>query len=131
VKKPRIIKWTRFFPDVVVWISVAKLDASWKNDGIYYVGVGACGPGNAKPTKYKAFGEWLKQGDPVWMPHIGISDGHVSFSDGRHRFAWLRDHGVRTLPVTVSPGIAAEIRRRFGTQSRTSRLRMKNDANAS
>jgi hypothetical protein len=57
------------------------------------------------------------------MPHVGLTDeGYIVFSDGRHRFAWLRDHGLLTLPVTVSPDIEVEVRRRFGTKSRISRL---------
>jgi hypothetical protein len=24
------------------------------------------------------------------------------FTDGRHRFAWLRDHGLRALPVETA-----------------------------
>jgi hypothetical protein len=56
------------------------------------------------------------------MPHVALADeGYIVFSDGRHRFAWLRDHGVRALPVTVSPDIEVEVRRRFGTKSRISR----------
>ncbi|WP_143066275.1 hypothetical protein [Burkholderia cepacia] len=30
-----------------------------------------------------------------------IVDGTVVFTDGRHRFAWLRDHGLRALSVEV------------------------------
>lgn len=74
------------------------------------------------PERYWGFGEWLAERRKVWMPDVGLSDGHISFNDGRHRFAWLRDHGVRALPVTVSPRIEAEMERRFGTKSRTSRL---------
>jgi hypothetical protein len=118
----RIIEWIPMYPDVVVWVSVARLDASWHHHVSYYVGPHATGPGNAMPSRYKRFGEWLAEGRQVWMPHIGLSGRHVSFSDGRHRFAWLRDNGVKALPVTVSPQIAAEIQRRFGTKTRISRL---------
>ena len=121
--KWRVIDWIPVCPDdVVVWISVTKLDASWKHHAPYYVGVGVSGPGNGSLSRYQRFGEWLAKGEPVWMPHVGFSNGHVSFSDGRHRFAWLRDHGVKALPVTVSPDIVAEMKRRFGTRSRISRF---------
>jgi hypothetical protein len=121
-----VIEWTALYPDPVVWINVMKLDASWRHDATYYVGRGAAGPGNAKPSKYNRFGKWFSEPHPaVWMPDVGLTDGIVRFSDGRHRFAWLRDHGVRVLPVTVSPEIEAEMRRRFGTKSRRSGLSRK------
>jgi len=121
--KTHIIEWIPMYPDPVVWISVVKLDASWRHDTPYYVGKNAIGPGNGSPSRYKKFGKWIAEGHPIWMPHMGLADdGYIVFSDGRHRFAWLRDHGVRALPITVSPDIEAEVRRRFGTKSRTTRL---------
>ena len=122
-----IIEWTALYPDPVVWISVAKLDASWRHDVGFYLGKYATGPGNAQPYSYNRFGEWLAKPHPtVWMPHVALdADGNITFSDGRHRFAWLRDHGVRVLPVTVSPEIEAEVRRRFGTKGRRSCLSRK------
>lgn len=111
------------YPDPIVWISVVKLDASWRHDAPYYVGKRAIGPGTGDPSRYKKFGDWFVEGHKIWMPHVGLTDeGYIVFSDGRHRFAWLRDHGLLTLPVTVSPDIEVEVRRRFGTKSRISRL---------
>ena len=49
-------------------------------------------------------------------------DGEISFTDGRHRFAWLRDHGLKVLPVQVPPEKALLIEARFGTTSRMSSL---------
>lgn len=60
-------------------------------------------------------------GEPVELPAVGIDDdGSVGFTDGRHRFAWLRDHGVHSMPVQVSADQAAEIESRFGTTDKTS-----------
>lgn len=118
----RVVHWVPMYPDPVVWVSVKKLDASWRRDISYYVGRGVTGPGNGRPSRYKRLGEWLTATDVIWMPHVGLVDAIISFSDGRHRFAWLRDHGVRSLPVTVSPQIEAEMKRLFGTKSRESRF---------
>lgn len=104
--------------DPIVLISVTRLDKSWKCDGGLYIRKHARGNGSASRAKYKRFGCWFRDALPVQMPHIGISEGHVSFTNGRHRFAWLRDHGVRALPVTVTRENLAEIRRRFGIKRR-------------
>jgi hypothetical protein len=116
------LQWKPRYSGPVVWVSIPKLDRSWKH-GVYYVGKYARGNETASRSKYERFGEFVRKGQPVEMPHIAIGDGHVSFTDGRHRFAWLRDHGARAIPVTVWPEILAEVTRRFGTKSRTSRVR--------
>ena len=116
------IKWLPGDTDPVVWINVPKLDTSWKHDSDFYVSRGARGGETADRLKYRKFGAWFRQSLPVLMPRITIDNGRISFTNGRHRFAWLRDHGVCALPVTISPGKVAEVRRLFGTKSRTSRL---------
>ena len=113
--------------DMVVWINVAKVDASWQRDATYYVGLnGTCAPGGSgSKKKYDRFGAWIKHHSCVWMPHLGIGDlGIIEFTEGRHRFAWLRDHGLKAMPVTTSPAQEAELWRGFGTRSRASRLKI-------
>ena len=58
------------------------------------------------------------------MPRIGLYKGQIEFTDGYHRVAWLRDHGVKDLPVTASsdPGQSDEIEKLFGTEARVSIL---------
>lgn len=41
---------------------------------------------------------------------------------GRHRFAWLRDHGVRAMPMQVSPDEANWFAEQIGTLLRVSIL---------
>jgi hypothetical protein len=103
-------------PDETVWISVAKLDASWKKNRSQYFGPGGSGP--VIDDRYNKFGTWLQRGEPVWIPWVVLDDGEIAFTDGRHRFAWLRDHGVKSIPIDVDPAIADEIRKRFGTVQR-------------
>src|SRR5437016_472181 len=96
---PSTIKWKRQWGgnDRVVWVIVRKIDKAWRNDPVpgYYIPHGAC---------YEhPFRDWLERGshkERAWMPHIGFY-GFVSFVDGRHRFAWCRDHGVKAMPVSV------------------------------
>jgi hypothetical protein len=54
------------------------------------------------------------------MPTVALHAGGLCFSNGRHRFAWLRDHGVEALPLATIHGkrLEAEV----GTELRESRL---------
>src|ERR1700733_6195714 len=71
------------------------------------------------------FGNWLEKFSDTrraWMPHIGYYD-FVSFTDGRHRFAWCRDHGVKSMPVSVpTRKQAVVVGRLFGSSARICRL---------
>jgi hypothetical protein len=105
-------------PDETVWVLAARLDASWKKNRAQYIGPGGSGP--AIGDRYKKFGSWLNRGETVWIPWVGLKNGEICFTDGRHRFAWLRDHGVEAMPIDVDLAIVEEMRRRFGTSRRAS-----------
>ena len=120
-----LISWVSQWPtadDEVVWVVVAKVDVSWRRDQAAYIQPGGTMP-PASRGKYEKVGNWVVSGRPVWMSHVSLDDnGDVSFTDGRHRFAWMRGHGVRSLPVTTAPDQARAFRARFGSRSRTCRL---------
>jgi hypothetical protein len=117
--------WDPEHQDAVVWIDVGKLDQSWRKDGDY---VGPVGAGSNMEGRYQSFGEWvgeaMKAGWSVFMPDVCLDDdtGEIVFNDGRHRFAWLRDHRAAAMPVSVPLGQAATIRARFGTRCRKTTL---------
>lgn len=120
----RILKWRPVVPhwggaDPFVWVSVAKLSKSWRRSSQY---VSQGGGGDAIGTRYEKFGKWVAQGFPIDMCTIGLVEGVAEFTDGRHRFAWLRDHGVLAMPVHTSPQLVAEFARRFGALSQISVL---------
>ena len=119
----RRITWHNQFPDVdfPVWIDVAKLDAAWQLDDGYVGPPGSARPGN-QPGKYPRAGKWFEQHLYAYMPVVSPVGDAVSFTDGRHRFAWLRDHEVKALPIVPDARDVAEMRRRFGTRLRVSRL---------
>ena len=105
--------------DVAVWINVGALDAAWRLDAQYYLPPGS--PNSRH--KYVAFGEWFAMTHEwVAMPVVGMTGEAADFTDGRHRFAWMRDNGVEALPVACEPGEANDLIRRFGTDLRVSRL---------
>jgi hypothetical protein len=75
---------------------------------------------------YHPFGDWLQESankERAHMPHIGLYYGYISFADGRHRFAWCRDHCVTAMPVSVpSRAQLIKITSLFGSASRTCRV---------
>lgn len=118
------IRWQRQWgrDDVVVWLDVAKADRAWQSDADYYIAAG--GPGSE--WKYRKFGEWLEANPAfeIWMPHVSLRHYTMHFTDGRHRFAWMRDHGAETLPVTIAPAQAARLQSWLGA-ARPSNMRRK------
>jgi hypothetical protein len=107
VRSPRSVRER----DVLVSVNVAKLDRSWSDDYGFYIGRG--GSGAAIEGRYENFGQWFEQGAPIEAPEVTINQGHVVFRNGRHRFAWLRDHGVKTITVAVDKETAAQFRKLF------------------
>jgi hypothetical protein len=111
---------------------VAKLDASWRKDPALWL----------PPGSGSRIGRWLaKQRSlrcriimPVigWVPEVirdqrGRAIGetgayHVVFENGRHRTAWVRDHGATALPVLVDASDADVIESELGTSDRVCRV---------
>ena len=107
VKDPR----ARAAGDVLVEVSVAKLDKAWEKDGAYLIPPG----GGADRQKYQNARAFVGSGKKVEAPRAHLDrKGGVSFSDGRHRAAAVRDAGKKTMYVTVSRGQAARVRRELG-----------------
>jgi hypothetical protein len=96
--------------DVVVWVSVPKVNVLWRKDRGFYLSPRAC----PSLYRYQRFGEWIQTNTDIWMSHLGLYEGRISFADGRHRFAWFRDHGLESLPVTTARGDGAKLRRAVG-----------------
>lgn len=115
----RRIEWVPQWPeadddDLIVWVSIAKADASWRRDDLYV-------PRGAPDSrgKYDRAGEWILTSPlPIEMPHVSLYRGALSFTDGRHRFAWVRDHGGKAIPLTIWKREAKRLTERFGTPLR-------------
>ena len=82
----------------VVWIDVAKVDLAWAISENYVSKGGGCA---GIPERYEQFGIWFELKVPIQIACIDLLDEAIEFIDGRHRFAWLRDHGVKIMPVHV------------------------------
>jgi hypothetical protein len=108
-----------------VWVDVLKLDAVLQLEPYRYVGVGGQ---NGIDGRYVGVGEFVASGKALLMPRVGLGGdaNHrtIQIYDGRHRFAWMRDHGADALPVIVLVGQARKIARLVGTKARVCRVRM-------
>lgn len=114
------IEWKMALPqsgDVPVWVSVAKLEHEWQRSMGEYIGVAGH---NAMPGKYANFAGWIMSAKHVEMPEVCFVDGFVRFNNGRHRFAWLRDHGMTALQVNVQPSDVSTFEKQFGAKNRKS-----------
>jgi hypothetical protein len=102
--------------DRVVWVDIARANESWRRERGYYLRRGA-------PNRTA---DWIVRLGfrRIPMPHVSVDDaGRFNFTDGRHRFGWFRDQGVKAMPVTVATKGDAELaKRRFGSRRRTVRV---------
>jgi hypothetical protein len=107
------IKWIDPYnvDDVVVRVSVSKVEERWRLDKGYYLSPRTC----QRQTRYWKFDEWIKTHTEVWMPVLTLmDDGRIAFTDGRHRFSWFRDHGLMEMRVLTGRGEGAALRRAVG-----------------
>jgi len=111
--------WEDAEPDAVVWVDVAALDRAWRLS-VQHVGAGGH---NGQDDRYAGVGRWFAANRHCDMGCASLEDAAVLFTDGRHRFAWLRDKGVKALPLQVPPDQAGDFLRRFGAEIRETVLR--------
>lgn len=94
------VKPERGSPYVLMTIPTAAIERGWIDDKDFYIGRGGSGASIGK--RYEGFQEWLKQHDQYEVPSIHVDEqGKVGFSDGRHRYAVLRDAGIDPMPVAI------------------------------
>jgi hypothetical protein len=82
-------------------VDAKAIDAAWKQDPSFHVGPGGEGP-TASPGKYESATRHISSGKKTNAPELGVQEnGRVGFADGRHRFAAMRDRGIRVIPVAM------------------------------
>jgi hypothetical protein len=107
----------------VVVVDVMTFNSAWARDDDYYVGPGGHGSKSAQPARYRRFGEWLQSTGgrtPIEMPEVSLGvkwkSGVPQFTNGRHRFAVLRDMGYETVPISVDVYSQPDIERLYGSR---------------
>lgn len=102
-----------------VVIDVRKFDRALAKDKGTHVGKGGSGAAiGGRYANAKAFITQAKaNGTAVEMPRVSIDrQGNPSITDGRHRFAALRDIGLKAMPVAIHKGEAKQLERAFGAK---------------
>jgi hypothetical protein len=90
---------------------VSRLDQLWRESGEGYIHSDGTG---AVAGRRDRFAEWLSAHPrkPINAPWVYINGrGHLSFADGRHRFALLRDRGYRIVKVAIRNGQTGHLRK--------------------
>lgn len=86
--------------DITVMVPVAAIEAGWQK-GLPGMYIGPDNPGIE--NRREGVAKYLSTGKPVEAPKILVDRrGAVLFQDGRHRFAVLRDSGLKEIAVTVN-----------------------------
>lgn len=84
----------------LVNVNVKKLDDAWSKDASNYIGPN--GKGGIR-DRYKQFGEFSKTAPSIEASDVHVNEnGFIMFGNGRHRFAYMRDHGIAVAPVAMS-----------------------------
>ena len=83
----------------LVRVNATKFDDMWKPSWQY---IGKNGVGQTG-DRYQRFGEYIATTDaPIHAATVSVDvSGDISFTNGRHRFAWLRDAGMKNIPVAM------------------------------
>lgn len=86
----------------LVNVKVGAFDNAWKTGRHANQYISVNGQGSIK-TRYQDFGKWLSTAkEPIQASTVDVDrDGSVSFYNGRHRYSWLRDQGVKTIPMAM------------------------------
>lgn len=102
--------------DAVVLIDVAAFDAAWSRDRGFYVGPGGSGGIAGRYEEARKFLLRVLYGEiAIEMARVSVDEeGAPTISDGRHRFAVLRDSGATEIPVTVPQNEADRLRELYG-----------------
>jgi hypothetical protein len=110
----------------VVIVDVAKFDQAWSQDYGFYLPPGGRGSNyiplyhkdNPDYNRYDRVQEevpkFKESGRDFEMSTVGLKGNIPTFTDGRHRFAYFRDKGIKHLPISVSKANAIKMKKLFG-----------------
>lgn len=97
----KYVKPHRAKNQLLIAADIEKIDKLWRKNPVRGIYIGPNDPGDR--GKKQGFKEFLQTTtDPIEAPEISVTDDYVGFTNGRHRFAVLRDMGKKQIAVCVS-----------------------------
>lgn len=88
----------------LVEINRTEFDSKYEFFGFAYVGNRITGI--SQPERTERFEKYLKTGKKIYAPVVFIRDEgnypEIAFEDGRHRYAYMRDIGMKGIPVAMN-----------------------------
>lgn len=95
----------------MVWVDAAAVDRLHQLQDVQgHIGPNGVGGLN---NRYQGVKDWLKENNHLEAPYLYLNDrGMLTFGNGRHRFAVLRDAGLTRIPVSLGeevPGMAEKL----------------------
>jgi GNAT superfamily N-acetyltransferase len=83
----------------IVKVDVNAFDDAFSKTQWQYIGEGGKG---GIGDRYKNFGKFIANAKSIEAPNVAVNkDGSIVFGDGRHRYAYLRDAGVASIPLSM------------------------------
>jgi hypothetical protein len=105
-----------------VWASIKLIEERWRHVESDYITPG--GGGRSIGNRYERVGEWVRSKGRLWTPVMCLDEAdNPSFTDGRHRFAWVRDHQVKVLRIVVPSEQSDDFFRLYGSTAESSNWR--------
>jgi hypothetical protein len=81
-------------------VDIDKFDPAFKKTEFQYIGKGGEG-GIGK--RYEGIENFLKDAKSMRASEVEVNkEGGITFGDGRHRYAFLRDKGLKKIPVSMN-----------------------------
>ena len=89
-------------------------DFNYEDYGFGYIGRGS---NISQPERMERFEEYLKTGKKIYAPTVYISDNgrhpEITFQDGRHRYAYMRDMHMKGIPIALNDE-SIKVARKYG-----------------
>lgn len=117
----------------VVMVNVEKFDQEWGKDESFYISEAGS---NEISNRRARFREFLATGEAIEMPEVSarpphLGDSTVGFTNGRHRFAVLRDLGLKVIPMAVDKKSVPYFKEKFSALEKSYLHVIKADADPS